>query len=742
VVEAARSSLHAKKLPLRLWAEAVAYAVYTLNRTLSSTGKVTPYQTWNGGKPNISHLRIFGSKAFIHIPDSIRRKLDPKGREVTFLGYSETSKGYRVLIPETQKVQIVRDIIFDENHKAEERHEHAEPPTLPVHPSTLPVHQSKPSAQDEPTENDLLPAISMTIDPVHTIEEESGPPLCNHENESNENNIEERPTCANRPYPLRTRKPKVWISMKAAETSDNFEPRTYQEAMQSKNRHSWKPAILDEYKSLIENDTWEVVPLPPDRQVIRSKWVFTEKAGHNNTPTRFKARLVAKGYTQKQGIDYDETYAPVVKHDSLRILLSIVASLNLEMIQLDVKTAFLYGVVKEELYLEQPEGFVLAGGEKEVCRLKKCLYGLKQAPRVWNQKFNEFLLLFGLSRSTADPCIYFRRREEELTLIAIWVDDGLVCSSSAEVIKDVLKHLNTYFEMRALPADCFVGMEITRDRARRQLYVNQAKFIASILDRFNMDSANPKDTPADPSSRLTMSMSPTTESGTFVMRKVPYREAVGCLMYLTIVSRPDIAFAVGQVSRYCENPGPAHWEAVKRILAYISGTRKHGLFFSGSSQPLNGFSDADYGGDLDHRRSTTGYIFTHNGGPVAWCSRRQTCTTLSTTEAEYVAASETYREAIWLRHLLQDIDLANPNPVKIHCDNQSAIQLVRNPVLHARTKHINIRYHFIRDQLESNKIDIIYIETKMQIADILTKPLATPLFERLRDQIGIIPVPI
>jgi hypothetical protein len=402
------------------------------------------------GKPNISHLRIFGSKAFIHIPDSIRRKLDPKGREITFLRYSETSKGYRVLIPETQKVQIVRDIIFDENHKTEERHEPAEPSTLPVHPSTLSVHPSKPSAQDEPTKNNLLPAISMTIVPVHTIEEETGPPLCNHGNELNENNnIEERPTCAIRPYPLRTRKPKVWISMKAAETSENFEPQTYQEAIQSKNPHSWKPEILDEYKSFIENDTWEVVPLPPDRKVIRCKWVFTKKAGHNNTPTRFKARLVAKGYTQKQGIDYNETFAPVVKHDSLRILLSIVASLNLEMIQLDVKTAFLYGVVNEELYLEQPEGFVLAGREKKVCRLKKCLYGLKQAPRVWNQKFNEFLLLFGLSRS-----IYIRRREEELTLIAIWVDDGLVCSSSAEVIKDVLKHLNTYFEMRALPADC------------------------------------------------------------------------------------------------------------------------------------------------------------------------------------------------------------------------------------------------------------------------------------------------
>lgn len=194
-------------------------------------------------------------------------------------------------------------------------------------------------------------------------------------------------------------------------------------------------------------------------------------------------------------------------------------------------------------------------------------------------------MLFGLSRSTADPCIYFRCREEELTHIAIWVDDGLVCSSSAEVISDVLKHLNTYFDIRAIPADCFVGMEIIRDRARRQLYVNQAKFIASILNRFNMDSANPKATPADPSSRLTISMSPKTESETFAMRKIPYREAVGCLMYLTIVSRPDIAFAVGQVSRYCENPGPAHWEAVKRILACISGTgtRKHGLFSAGAA---------------------------------------------------------------------------------------------------------------------------------------------------------------
>lgn len=257
-----------------------------------------------------------------------------------------------------------------------------------------------------------------------------------------------------------------------------------------------------------------------------------------------------------------------------------------------------------------------------------------------------------------------------------------------------------------------------------------------------MDSANPKATPADPNSHLTISMSPTTESGTFAMRKIPYREAVGCLMYLTIVSRPDIAFAVGQESRYCENPGPAHWETVKRILAYISSTRKQGLFFSGSRQPLNGFSDADYGGYLDHRRSMTGYIFTHNGGPVAWCSRRKTCTTLSTTEAEYVAASETSKEAIWLRHLLQNIDLAKQNTVKIHCDNQRAIQLVRNPVFHGRTTHIDIRYHFIRDQLESNKIDIIYIETKMQIADILTKPLATPLFERLRDQLGVIPAPI
>lgn len=209
---------------------------------------------------------------------------------------------------------------------------------------------------------------------MHIIEEETGPPLCNHGNESNENdNIEERPTCANRQYPLRTRKPKVWVSIKAAETSENFEPQTYQEAIQSENCQSWKPAILDEYKSLIENDTWEVVPLPPARKAIKSKWIFTIKAGHNNNPTRFKARLVAKGYTQKQGIEYDETYAPVVKHDSLWILLSTDASLNLEMIQLDVKTAFLYGVVKEELYLEQPEGFVLAGREKEVGRLKKCL---------------------------------------------------------------------------------------------------------------------------------------------------------------------------------------------------------------------------------------------------------------------------------------------------------------------------------------------------------------------------------
>jgi hypothetical protein len=292
--------------------------------------------------------------------------------------------------------------------------------------------------------------------------------------------------------------------------------------------HLWQASVQDEFDSHQKNGTWSLEALPVGRQAIGTRWVFKVKPGHLTTPPRYNSRFVAKGYAQIKGIDYEETYSPVVRYDSLRVILSMCADLDLEMSQLDIKTAFLYGLVKEDIYITQPEGFVTPGKEHLVCKLVKCIYGLKQAPRVWNVKFNDFILRFGFVRSKHDSCVYFRRREEEILILVIWVDDGLLCSNNKEAIADVLAFLSEHFEMRTLPTDRFVGMEIERDRKTRKIFISSSAFIEKILNRFNMANCKPRAIPADPHVRLSKKMSPSSEAEKMAMVEVPYQEAIGC----------------------------------------------------------------------------------------------------------------------------------------------------------------------------------------------------------------------
>ena len=523
-----------------------------------------------------------------------------------------------------------------------------------------------------------------------------------------------------------------------------LEPSSYTEATTCLDADQWIPAIFDEYESLIQNSTWIICQLPPGRTAITGKWIFTFKPGYKEVAPRFKARFVARGYSQIYGLDFVDTYSPVVKHYSLRAVLAIAAAKNLEMIQLDIKTAFLNGDLQEEIYMEQPEGFVIPGKEKHVCRLLKSLYGLKQASRAWNQKFHAFIVKFGLTQSKADPCVYFRHQrqgeaDEEFTVLIIYGDDGIIFSSREKTLTEILEYLKTTFEIRSLPAHRFVGIDIIRDRPQQMVYISQTHYIQTVAERFNMTTCTPLAVPADPCCRLSPEMSPQSREEEDEMKTVPYREAAGSLMHIMVMTRPDIAYAVGQVAQYAQRPGKQHWRAVKRIIAYLIKTHNLGLSFGRSNDPLIGYCDADYAGDLQSRRSTSGFVFLHLGGPISWASRRQPCVELSTTEAEFVAAAEATKEAVWLQQLLSELGMTG-RPTTLYCDNQSAIALVNNPTFHQRTKRIDVRLFYIRELQGNKTINIIYTSTEQQLADLLTKPLAVPRFEKLRDDLGIIQI--
>jgi len=604
LMEATRSILHQKGLPKELWAEAVSSATYTINRSLPQSAARTPYELWYGKKPNVSHLRVFGSPAFAHIPDANRRKLDAKSLECIMVGYCTSQKGYRLWDPATRRVIVSRDVSFHE--QADEND-----PEHPAHSAQSPESTHKapvPPAGLEPSQNQQAQQVE--------------PPA--------------RRSSTRGRIPIRNW-PSLYVMGKICKV-----PRSYAEALASPESLLWQAAMEEELQSLLANETWILVDRPVNRLVIQCLWTYKLKEELTGDQARYKTRLVAKGFKQRQGIDFNETYSPVVRYDSLRTVLSIAAARDLDIIQLDIKTAFLYGELEEEIYLEQPEGYTVPGSESKVCLLKKCIYGLKQSSRIWNQRFDSFLTQFGLEPSEADPCVYFYEKNGDILIVAIWVDDGLVCGSSMEMIQQVLDHLKSNFEMTSRPADHFVGLQISRNREERLLKVSQPQHISAILKKFNMDSSSTRIIPFDPNGRLSKQMAPTTEEEKEEMQQVPYREAVGSLMYVTTTFRPDIAYAVSQVAQFCENPGRPHWTAVKRIMAYLKGTLNHGIVFGKKEEEealqLYGYTDADYAGDLDHRRSTTGYIYKLNGGPVAWCSRRQQCTAMSTTEAEYVAA--------------------------------------------------------------------------------------------------------
>ena len=461
-----------------------------------------------------------------------------------------------------------------------------------------------------------------------------------------------------------------------------LEPYTIEEALSSDDADKWQAAADSEYSSLLENHTWDIVELPYNRETIPCKWVFKVKYKQDESLQRYKARLVAKGYAQKHKIDYDETFSPVVCFSLIRVLLVFALQHNMHIHQMDVVTAFLHGDLEEEIYMTQPSGYSVKGKENLICRLKKSLYGLKQSPRCWAKAFQQYVETVGFSQSAADPFVFVRAIDLS-TIIAVYVDDLILITSGLDLMVHLKNCLAAQFKMKDMgPPHYLLGITVDC------ISIHQKQYILRLVKRLRMEDAKPVSTPADISVKLTKDDGVSKE-----VDSTEYQSLVGSLLYAAIATRPDFSQAVGAASKFCSSS--IHVTAAKRILRYLKSTANTVLTYCKSSGvSLVGYSDADWAGDLATRRSTSGTLFLMSEGAISWTSKIQSVVALSSSEAEYIALSMATQEATWMQKLLNDLH-ARVRPVKIMEDNQGAIAIAKNPVTHARTKHIDIRFHYV-----------------------------------------------
>jgi hypothetical protein len=703
--------LYNKDLPKKLWAEAINTASYVLNRTGPTTqieGK-TPYELWYNKQPHIDHLRIFGTECFVHIPKQKRKKLDKKAIKGYLVGYCGDKDGYRIWIPERNDVIISRDVLFRSE-------------TVSSDFCKLPLisggHEDHETFEVVNTENDS--SLKDDQDEAGPSAEVENPPELDEE--------------AHHRYNLRDRRLLHSTKSNCCICLSEDEPLTYKQAIESENHEEWRTAMEEELHSLKENNTWTLVNLPQNREALSNKWVYKIKKKVDGSIERFKARLVIRGFSQEHGIDYHETFSPVVRWDTIRAMLSEAAIRKMHMTQFDVKTAFLYGDIDEVIYMKQPVGF--DDGSGRVCKLIKSLYGLKQAPRCWNKKFCSFLLKYKLKQSDSDPCLFIS--QDRQLIVMIYVDDGLILSPNKSHVDEFLSALTTEFQVRTSEVGCYLGLQINQLNDG-SIFINQEAYIKTILKSYDMCDANSVLTPIDKSQ---LADDCNNESDMNV-NNFHYRELVGKLLYLSIVSRPDISFAINVLSKHVEKPDKRHYAIAKRVLRYLKGTQSLGILYKGLSGDENTFvaySDADYAGDIETRMSTSGYVCLAAGGAVSWASKTQRCVSLSTTESEFVAASLAAQTVIWLSRLYKEVRGFDVIPT-VYVDNQSAIKLVKNPVFHFKTKHIDTRYKFLQELHQEKKVNVLYVPSQNQVADTFTKALPKESFLRTRTSLGLVSKP-
>ncbi|CAL2276373.1 unnamed protein product [Prunus armeniaca] len=509
---------------------------------------------------------------------------------------------------------------------------------------------------------------------------------------------------------------------------EKHKPESFDEAATDE---AWRKAMENEISMIEKNQTWELVNRPFDKPVIGVKWVYKTKLNLDGSIQKNKAKLVAKGYAQKPGIDYNETFALVARLDTIRTLIALAVKNNWKLYQLNVKSAFLNGVLEEEVYIEQPYGFLVKAKEDKVYKLHKALYGLKHAPRAWYGDIDSYLVQCGFKKSTSEVTLYVKcKGNSELVIVSIYVDDIVYTGNSQELLQEFKSDMMQKYEMTDLGLlHHFLGMGVIH--SDNCIFLHQRKYASTLLQKFGLQECKSVSIPLVPNDKLRKD----DDSG--AADEAQYQKLVGSLLYLT-ATKPDIMYATCLLSRFMHCPTNKHYGTAKRVLRYIQGTLHFGLEYKrGEETILIGFCDSDWSGSEDDMRSTSGYAFTFGNGVFSWTSVKQQCVALSTAEAEYISASEATAQATWLRFVLEDFGEMQAVATPLNCDNTSAIAITKNPIFHQKTKHINRRYHYIKEALQQGVIDLLHCPTKEQVANIFTKVLAREQFSYLRELLGV-----
>jgi hypothetical protein len=780
---------------IEYWAYAVAYATYVYNHTpLRAIKGITPIEALTGTTPDLSKIKVWGSDTYRVLPDHQRTKFQPTAQLGALIGYSEQQHGYMVMSPDSDHVYVTRDVNIDESSytvmtkltglggQVDMYTYHGDdaivtldtqddaPPQTTV--GTDPIASTKPDHQFEIGMDieQSAPLDSVSKDDESTESTDADPPEQEEEKQTDTNNtytpvVNEYRTRSGRlsipvsSYGHMSIRDMDMASQKQVQnlyalSNDYIMPTTYEQAMNDEFSDKWKLACDIEIASMSDKEVYTLVPRTKHMSIVPCRWVFDIKRDENNLPIRFKARLVGKGFKQIYGIDYEETFSPVAKYKSIKMVLAFAAQHQLPLYQIDYVTAFLNAKLDKPIYMAQPDGYTIGTKQMtQVWKLNKAIYGLKQAGRAWNIELHNKLISIGYTQLAVDPCIYYKRIAGYPPIIlCLYVDDTIVaCHDNilSTWLNDKRQISDTYPIKDMGVCKWVLNMAVERSEDGTHISISQRRYVHNMLDKYMNVECKPASTPHlsdhifDPSKQD----GHTTELLSNEQHML-YRSIVGALLYAANTTRVDIALVVNQLARYVSKPCQHHMTAAKHVLRYLKGTMDSKLTFKQQQNTTTTatttddkpympgeiviYTDASWGElSIDGRRSKTGVLVQVYGSTTHWISKVQTCTALSSCESEYIALAAGIQEAVWCQHWMSEL-LDKQIKVTVHVDNQAAISTALNDHSHERTKHIDIRLHFIRDVVRSGLVQLKYIPTDMQLADCLTKPLERVKLEHFR----------